>query len=108
MWGICLNSFLCEGSIFQRVIEYRLDDNNKAIIVQPVSNVEINIQNIKALNNLPKYKYGDIVSLVYNMNIKEKIIDIVYHFKNQIFNYYIEVNNIKRNKRYYETDFIKL
>ena len=107
MWGICLDSSLCEGSIFQRVIEYCLENNNKAIIVQPVSNVEIDIQNIKELTNSPKYKYGDIVSLVYNMNIKGKIRDIVYHFKSQTFNYYIEVDNRKRNKRHYETDLIK-
>ncbi len=93
--------------MFQRVIEYCLGDNNKAIIVQPVSNVEIDIQNIKALINSPKYKYGEIVSLIDNMNIKGKIRDIVYHFRNQTFNYYIEADNRKVNKRYYETDLIK-
>ena len=41
MWGICLDPSLCEGKLFQRVIEYQLKEKNKAITAQPISNVEV-------------------------------------------------------------------
>jgi hypothetical protein len=45
MWGICLDVSLCEGKLSQRVIEYELSsDNNKAIIVQPFPNFEVDLK----------------------------------------------------------------
>lgn len=106
MWGICLDVSLCEGKLFQRVIEYELSLDNKAIIIQPFPNFEVDIKKIIAIADSPKYTYGAYVYPVNHPDRKGKIRDIIWHFKNRTFNYYIEVNNKKVSKRYYEADLI--
>ncbi|MBR2175371.1 MAG: hypothetical protein IJ861_00295 [Clostridia bacterium] len=107
MWGICLDVSLCEGKLSQRVIEYELSsDNNKAIIVQPFPNFEVDLKKIIVIADSPKYTYGAYVCPVNHPDRKGKIRDIIWHFKNRTFNYYIEVNNKKVSKRYYEEDLV--
>ena len=95
-------------TIFQRAIEYEPSlENNKAIIIQPFSGYQIDVKKVKSIVNPPKYIYGDCICPTNHPDMKGKIRDIIWHFKNQTFNYYIEVNNKKVSKRYYEEDLIK-
>ena len=106
MWGICLDVTLCDGKLFQRVIEYEVSSENKAIIVQPFQNLEIDLLKLSGISYSPKYTYGTYVCPVNHPDRKGKIRDIIWHFKNRTFNYYIEVNNKKISKRYYEEDLV--
>ena len=106
MWGICLDMSLCEGALFQRVIEYQIKERNTAIIIQPTTNIEIDIQLISAIDKPPKFKYGDLVSPANNTDKKGKVRDIVWHFKNNTFNYYIEIDNKKVSRRYSEEELV--
>ena len=108
MWGICFDISLCEGTLFQHIIEYRMIDQSSAIIIQPVSDVGIDIQMIRPIDTPPMYQYGDSVSPVNHTDMKAKIRAIVWHFKNNAFNYYIKTENRKISRRYYEEDLIKI
>ena len=107
MWGICLDVSLCEGKLFQRVIEYKIKEKNTAIIIQPTPNIEIDLKFISTIDNPPKFKYGDLVSSFNIIDKKGRIRKIVWHFKNHTFIYYIEVGNKKVLRRYYEEELTK-
>ncbi|MBR1736164.1 MAG: hypothetical protein IJ736_03985 [Firmicutes bacterium] len=104
MWGICS---LCESQLSQRAIEYQIKDNNTAVILQPASNIEIDIKYIKAIDAPPKFKYGDSVSPADHIYKKGRIRDIIWHGKTHKFNYYIEIDNKKVSRRYYAEELIR-
>jgi len=85
MWGICLDVSLCEGKLFQQVIEYKIKEKNTAIIIQPTPNIEIDLKFISTIDNLPKFKYGDLVSSFNIIYKKGGIRKIGWHFKNHTF-----------------------
>lgn len=105
MWGICLDNLLYDGKLFHQGIEYRvINETNKAVIIKPVSGYETDINKIRAIGFSPKYSYGDYVYPVSHPERKGYIIDMIWHFNNQSFYYFIEVNNKKIKTRYYEDD----
>ena len=103
MWGICLDYEICEGKLGQRVIEYQIFEN-KAIVLQPVSDIEIDAQKIKVLEQAPRFVYG---AQVYPKDHPEYICmirDIIWHFKDKVCYYYLEAEGKKIGKRYAEEE----
>ena len=99
---------LQKNGLFQRIIEYRLENDKSAVIIQPTADIRIDIGKIIKIETPPKYKYGDIVLPLNHIDRKGQIRDIIWHFKNKTFNYYIEADNKKIGKRYYEEELIKV
>lgn len=108
MWGVCLGSNICNGNLFQRIIEYDINtDIQKAIILQPYKDISISIDKIKPIEKPPDFIYGDIVSPINHFDVVGKIETIIWHFKNNDFNFYISVDGKMKSKRYYANDLIK-
>lgn len=108
MWGICLDQSVCNGKLFQRAVEYDNSDSGTVQILQPVTEVKISADKIKIADKPPAFIYGESVSVVDSPNIIGKIEDVIWHFKNNDYNYYISADDIKISKRYYSDDLIKL
>lgn len=97
--GICLDVNLCDGKLFQRVVEYEINANDQvASILQPISNITIPIDKIKHLENPPNFTYGELVSPINHLDVIGKIETIIWHFKNTDFNFYITINGKKKRK----------
>ena len=109
MWGICLDISVHDGMLFQRAVEYESSLEECSVhILQPVSDIIISIDKIKPVDREPVFVYGEIVSPVTHSGVIGEIADIVWHFKNDDYNYYISVNGKKKSKRYYSDDLLKL
>ena len=108
MWGICLDPSVYEGKLFQRAVEYDISDSSTVQILQPVKGIKVPADKIKNADKPPAFVYGELVSIVDSPNIIGKIEDIIWHFKNNDYNYYISAENGKISKRYYSGDLIKL
>lgn len=108
MWGICLDRYVCGGKLFQRAVEYDNADSSTVQILQPVTGVKVSDDKIKIADKPPVFIYGEAVSPIGHSDIIGKIEDIVWHFKNNDYNYYISANDIKISKRYCSGDLIKL
>lgn len=109
MWGICLDISVCGGNLYQRAIEYdnSLDDGTVRIL-QPIRDIEISVDKIKLVEKPPAFVYGELVFPAGHSDIIGEITDIIWHFKNQEYNYYISVNGRKKSKRYYSGALFKL
>lgn len=109
MWGICLEDMLFDGVyLHQRAVEYQLDpDNHTANILQPIKDIKISSDRIVTLEKPPAFVYGDLVSPVSHPDMIGTVREIVWHFKNKDYNYYITVNGRKKGKRYYVYDLIE-
>ena len=108
MWGICLDVMACDGKLFQRAIEYEISpDKCTAYIIKPVSDIVISAEKIKPVDGPPVFTYGEKVSPVNHPDMEGSISDIVWHFKNNDYNYYISVNGSKKSGRYYSIDLLK-
>lgn len=108
MWGICLNAVICDGKLFQRIVEYKVNSDNKSITIeQPCKNISIPINEIRVLDNKPPFVYGELVSPINHPELTGQIESIVWHFKNNDFNFYITIDGKRNRKRYYANDLIK-
>lgn len=108
MWGICLDPSICGGKLFQRAVEYDNSDSINLQILQPAAGIKISADKIKITDKPPAFIYGELVTTVDSPNIIGKIEDIIWHFKNNDYNYYISAKDVKISKRYYSDDLIKL
>ena len=108
MWGICLDPSVCGGKLFQRAVEYDNLDSCTVQILQPVTGVKISVDKVKIADKPPAFVYEELVSPVNHSDMIGKIIDIVWHFKNNDYSYYISAGNKKISKSYYSVDLIKL
>ena len=91
----------------QRIVEYQLAmDNHTANILQPVKNIKISSDRIMIPDKPPAFVYGDLVSPVNHPDMVGTVREIIWHFKNKDYNYYIMVNGRKKSKRYYADDLI--
>lgn len=105
MWGICLT--VDEDNLYQKAVEYQPDPDNRTIhIIQPVTNKIVSINDIKVIEIPPIFIYGDFVSPANHPDTIGKIETIIWHFKNNEYNYYISVNGKKVSKRYDEKELI--
>lgn len=109
MWGICLEVLTLDGIyLHQRTVEYQLDpDNRTANILQPIKDIKISSDRIMTLDKPPAFVYGDFVSPVNHPDMIGIVREIVWHFENKDYNYYITVNGRKKSKRYYADDLIE-
>lgn len=105
MWGICLDISLCDGKLLDRLVEYQPRENT-AVILQPVSGIETDMQQIRMLAQPPKYQYGDAVYPAAHPERKGRIRDMVWHYKEHAILYFIETNGKTISKRYHEDDLI--
>ena len=67
MWGVCLDFGTVQAGLFQTVIQYEINDaanyeNGKATILAPVTNLTIDADKIKRLEEAPGHLYGRPVS----------------------------------------------
>lgn len=108
MWGICLDPSVCGGKLFQKAVEYDNTNSSTVQILQPVTGAKIHADKIKIADKPPTFTYGEAVSPVGHSDIIGKIEDIIWHFKNNEYNYYISSDDIKISKRYCSGDLIKL
>lgn len=108
MWGICLDPSVCGGKLFQRAVEFANLDSSTLRILSPVTDVKIPSDKIKIADKPPAFTYGEAVSPVGHSDIIGKIEDIIWHFKNNEYNYYISSDDIKISRRYCSGDLIKL
>lgn len=107
MWGICLDILIDGGNLYQKVVEYQIDSDNRiANILQPTKDIQISTNDIERINEPPAFVYGDFVSPVNHSDIIGKIETIIWHFKNKKYIYYISVNGKKKSTRYYAEDLI--
>ena len=106
MWGICLNNRLPEGTLFQRAVEYRRLDENTVMIIQPVQDQKIDIQDVRPIDKPPLYGYGDAVSVIDHPDRKGVIRDIIWHFERNVFVYYLEMDGKKNKTRYTEEELV--
>ena len=107
MWGIYLDPSVCGGKLFQRAVEYEFSDNINVQILQPVKDIKVPADKIKIADKPPAFVYGELVSVVDSPNIIGKIENIIWHFKNNNYNYYISAENGKISKRYSSDYLIK-
>lgn len=108
MWGICLDARACDGKLFQRAIEYEISpDKCTAYIIKPVSDIKISVEKIKSVDWPPVFTYSEKVSPVNHPDMEGSIRDIVWHFKNNDYNYYISVDDRKKSRRYYSVDLLR-
>lgn len=104
MWGICLDGETMKEGLYQTVIQYKINENGKAIILLPESIYQPDINCIRELSVPPKYIYGDQVSPCNHPNIIGIISQIQWHFKLNCCFYKIKVNGKVKSKRYYDDD----
>lgn len=109
MWGICLEDLIFDGIfLYQRAVEYQLDpDNHTAYILQPIKDIKISSDRIMTPDKPLAFVYGDLVSPVDHPEMIGTVREIVWHFKNKDYSYYITVNGRKKSKRYYADDLIE-
>lgn len=108
MWGICLDWSIDYANLFQRAVEYQLDTNScKAIILKPIKDIIISSESIRVLDRPPVFTYGTIVSPINHSDIIGEIREIIWNFKRNDYDYYIEVDGIKKSKRYCADDLIE-
>ena len=106
MWGICLDISIYGGKLFQHVVEYRLSDNEKAVVIQPFSGIEIDMKHIKSLDIPPKFVYGDTVIPADRPDKTGIIKDIIWHFEKGEPYYHIGIDNRMISRRYYGAELI--
>ncbi|MDE6926080.1 MAG: hypothetical protein K2P59_12610 [Acetatifactor sp.] len=105
MWGICFDTLICDGKLYQRAVEYEvLPDKGTAYILKPVSGIMIFVEKIEPVDRPPAFVYGEKVSPVSHSDWKGSIRDIIWHFKDNDYNYYISVGGRKKSRRYYSAD----
>lgn len=105
MWGICLDILVDGGNLYQKVIEYQVDLDNRTVnILQPAKDIKISLNDIEPIKKPPVFIYGDFVSPINHPDMLGKIETIIWHFKNKDYLYYISVNGKKKSKRYYAKD----
>lgn len=105
MWGICLDSLVQGGKLYQRAIEYEVFlTNHTAHILQPISNIEISVDKIMQVERPPLFTYGEFVYPVAHPDMIGEVTDIIWHFKDNDYNYYILINGRKKGRRYYSCD----
>ena len=104
MWGICLDSESMQEGLFQKVIQYSIDENGEAVITLPETAFKPDIKHIRALSAPPKYIYKNQVSPCKHPEITGVICDIYWHFKLNCCFYIIKVNGKVKSKRYYDDD----
>ena len=108
MWGICLDVMADGGKLYQRAIEYEeTSDKCTVHILQPVSDIKISVDKIMPVDKPPVFVYGELVSIVEHSGTIGRIRDIIWHFKNHDYNYYITINHRKKSKRYDSDELLK-
>ncbi len=120
MWGICLDSDTMQEGLFQKVIQYRIDENDEVVITLPKTTTKPNRKHIRELSVPPKYIYGERVSPYNHPDIIGVICDIHWHFKLNCCFYKIKVKGKSplpmtggqkwkiKSKRYFDDDLSKL
>ena len=109
MWGICFDICVLGGTLCQNVVEYEtINDGDKALLINPVKDIEIPVEKIHVLNKSPEFVYGDLVMPVVHPELVGKIEKIIWHFKKETCGYYISVNGRKKKTRYYADDLRKI
>ena len=107
MWGICLDyteEAMREG-LCQKVIQYQINEDGKAIVILPKTVYKPDIQTIQELPvPAPKYNYEEVVSPCNHPDMTGIIFRIGWHFKLNRYFYTIQVNGKVKSKRYYEND----
>lgn len=107
MWGICFDTEICNGQLFQAVVSYEPDSANKeAVILLPEGNYKVDISKIKELPTPPRYTYGQQVSPRNHPDMVGVIANIRWHGGQNCCFYQIKVGNKIKSKRYFEGDFI--
>lgn len=108
MWGICLDILVHGGKLFQRAIQYVYSpDKGTVYILNPVDGAKISVDKIEPVDHPPVFTYGEKVFPADHSDMEGRITDIVWHFKNEDYNYYISVDGRKKSKRYYAADLLK-
>ena len=104
MWGVCLGSEAVQEGFYQKVIQYRVDENGEVVITLPKTIFKPYIRHIKELSMSPKYIYDQKVSPCNHPDIIGVVCDIGWHFKLNCYFYKIRVNGKVKSKRYYDYD----
>lgn len=108
MWGICFDSTICGGKLFQSVIAYEiLAENRIADIIYPIEGVAVSVDEIKPLDAPPKFLTGELVSPGNHPELVGVIRGIGWHFNHQDYMYFITINGRKKSKRYFANDLLK-
>lgn len=104
MWGICLDSEAMQAGLFQKVIQYEMDENGEVIITLPKSACRPDMKLIRKLPGPPKHIYGDKVSPGNHPDITGVVCGIGWHFKQNCCFYTIKINGRVKSKRYYDDE----
>lgn len=104
MWGICQDVAVCDGRLCDRVIEYREGENGHAVVIEPVSGIEIAMQNILPLASPPRFRYGDTAAPRSHPEKQGIIRDIVWHYQKGACLYYLQIDSRNISKRYPEEE----
>lgn len=108
MWGICFDSTVCDGKLFQSVIAYEISaDNKTADIAYPIEGVSVSVDEIRPLDDPPRFFEGELVSPGNHPELVGVIRGIGWHFDHQDYMYFITVNGRKKGKRYFSKDLLK-
>lgn len=108
MWGICFDGkALEEGiySLYQGVVEYKIE-NNKAVMIRPKADREMDIKDIKELSEPPRFVYGERVSPCNHPDMIGVVVAIKWHFKYDRCFYFISVNGKMKSRRYFDDELI--
>lgn len=104
MWGICLDSEAIQEGLFQKVIQYSVNENGEVVITLPETAFKPDIKQIRELSAPPKFIYKEQVSPCNHPDITGIICDIHWHFKLNCCFYKISINGKVKSKRYYDDD----
>lgn len=109
MWGVCLDFGTVQAGLFQTVIQYEINDaanyeNGKVTILAPVTNLTIEADKIKRLEEAPGHLYGEPVSPRNHPEVTGVVTGICWHFKRNCYYYKIAVDGKRKNRRYFEGD----
>jgi len=91
-------------------VEYESADGIKteAAILRPIAGVEVEMVQIKSQDEPPRFVYGELVSVIGQTDVIGEIRDIIWHYKEEKYHYYISVGGSKKSRRYYEEELKKL
>lgn len=107
MWGIFLNTEKDNKELFQLAVEYVVS-GTKALVISPVTRLEVELKDIKELHNTPEFLYGEKVRLCNHPERTGLIVEIRWHFRKKQYLYKVSVNGRIKSKRYYGEDLQKL
>lgn len=105
-WGVCLDIETYSIGLYQKVVQYKVDDVNKEAWIMLPKNFKLGKEKIKELSLSPLYTYEEKVSHYNHMEVEGVVVNIYWHSNLECFYYHIKIGEKIKSKRYFERDLV--